>query len=56
EKARYASCWEIKRTAKKGDSVHYLLTSAEWEGGIKAVRQSTDLYWSPSVQNNCSKG
>ncbi|CAG8771994.1 8469_t:CDS:2, partial [Rhizophagus irregularis] len=46
----------ILETAKKGYSVHYLLTSAEWEGGMKAVRQSTGLYWSPSVQNNCSKG
>ena len=36
-------------TLKKGDSVRYLLANAEWEGGMEAVRRSTDPIWSPSI-------
>src|SRR5436190_21814665 len=36
-------------TLKKGDSVRYLLANAEWEGGMEAVRRSTDPIWSPSL-------
>ncbi|GBC48204.2 hypothetical protein RIR_jg18692.t1 [Rhizophagus irregularis DAOM 181602=DAOM 197198] len=34
---------------KKGDTVRYLLANAEWEGGMEAVRRSTDPIWSPSI-------
>ena len=36
-------------TLKKGDSVRYLLANAKWEGGMEAVRRSTDPIWSPSL-------
>ena len=36
-------------TLKKGDSVRYLLANAKWEGGMEAVRRSTDPIWSPSI-------
>ena len=36
-------------TLKKGDSVRYLLANAEWEGGMEAVRRSTDPIWLPSL-------
>ena len=36
-------------TLKKGDSVCYLLANTEWEGGMEAVRRSTDPIWSPSL-------
>ncbi|GES80359.1 hypothetical protein RCL_jg22309.t1 [Rhizophagus clarus] len=34
---------------KKGDTVRYLLANAEWEGGMEAVRRSTDPTFSPSL-------
>ncbi|GES80517.1 hypothetical protein RCL_jg10841.t1 [Rhizophagus clarus] len=34
---------------KKEDTVCYLLANVEWEGGIEAVRRSTDPIWSPNL-------
>ncbi len=34
---------------KKGDTVHYLLANAEWEGGMKNQKRITDLTYLPSI-------
>ena len=38
-----------KITLKKGDTVRYLLTNAEWKGGIENQKHATDLTFSPSL-------
>src|SRR6266496_5185829 len=38
-----------EETLKKGDTVHYLLTNAEWKGGMENQRCITDPIWSPSL-------
>jgi hypothetical protein len=36
-------------TLKKGNTVHYLLANAEWEGDMENQKRATDPIWSPSI-------
>ncbi len=36
-------------TLKKGDSVHYLLANAEWEGGMENQKRATNPTYLPSI-------